>query len=53
MERFSDKLLDVINEQDFCFTPEEMRIVEKAMRNFAAYEDAIESRRGSEGVADG
>lgn len=39
MEGLSDELLSIINEQDFCFTPGEMRIVEKAAARFSAYED--------------
>lgn len=38
MEKLSNKLVDIINEQDFCFTPEEMYIVKKAMARFRAYE---------------
>jgi len=39
MERMSDELVNIINEQDFCFEPGEMRIVEKAAARFSAYED--------------
>lgn len=39
MDRLSDKLLNIIKERDFCFTPEEMRTVEKGIARFAAYED--------------
>lgn len=39
MERLSDKLLSIINKQDFCFTPEEMRTVEEAAARFSAYEN--------------
>jgi len=39
MEKLCNKLLDIINEQDFCFTPEEMCIVTKAANRFAAYEN--------------
>lgn len=38
MERLSDKLLNILNEQDFCFTPEEMKMVKKAISRFTAYE---------------
>lgn len=39
MDKLSDKLLEIINDQDFCFTPDEMRAVEKALHRFKAYED--------------
>lgn len=39
MEKLSKELLYILNEQDFCFTPEEMRTVEKALGRFSAYED--------------
>lgn len=39
MERLSKELTDIINEQDFCFTPDEMRTVQRALGRFKAYED--------------
>lgn len=39
MERLANRLCSIINEQDFCFTPDEMMAVEKAIRCLAAYED--------------
>lgn len=39
MERLSDKLLSILNEQDFCFTAEELRTVEKAIGVLSAYQD--------------
>lgn len=39
MKRLSDKLLSIINKQDFCFAPEEMRTVEEAIARFSAYEN--------------
>lgn len=39
MERLAKKLADIINEQDFCFTPNEFQIVQKAISHFKAYED--------------
>lgn len=39
MERLSEKLLEILNEQDFCFTQDEMRVVEKALYRFRDYED--------------
>lgn len=53
MERLSDKLLDIINNQDFCFTAEEMRMAERAIGRLSAYEntdltpDEIELMKGS------
>lgn len=48
MERLADKMLDIINDQDFCFTKEEMRTVEKAMGRLAAYEDTMPLERAQE-----
>lgn len=31
MEKYAKRLQDIINEQDFCFEPEEIRTVEKAL----------------------
>ena len=31
MEKYAKSLQDIINEQDFCFEPEEIRTVEKAL----------------------
>lgn len=42
MERLADKLQKIINEQDFCFTHEEMKIVNKALKRLDTYEDAEE-----------
>ena len=39
MERFAEKLKDILNEQDFCFEPWEIKVVEKALNRFAAYEN--------------
>lgn len=39
MERLSKELTDIINEQDFCFTPGEMKTVEKALGRLKSYED--------------
>lgn len=39
MNRFSEKLERIINEQDFCFDPEEIRTVEMALGRFKSYED--------------
>lgn len=39
MGKLSIKLAGIINEQDFCFTPEEMCTVRKALARFRAYED--------------
>lgn len=40
MEKYAKKLQDIINEQDFCFEPEEIRTVEKALGVLKMYEDA-------------
>ena len=40
MEKYAKKLQDIINEQDFCFEPEEARTVEKALGVLKKYEDA-------------
>lgn len=40
MEKYAKKLQDIINEQDFCFEPEEIRTVEKALEVLKGYEDA-------------
>lgn len=40
MEKYAKKLQDIINEQDFCFEPEEIRTVEKALGVLKKYEDA-------------
>lgn len=42
MERLADKLQKIINEQDFCFTHEEIKIVNKALKRLDTYEDAEE-----------
>lgn len=39
MERLAEKLKDILNEQDFCFEPWEIKVVEKALNRFAAYEN--------------
>ena len=39
MERLAEKLKDILNEQDFCFEPGEIKVVEKALGRLAAYED--------------
>lgn len=39
MEKYAKRLKDIINEQDFCFEPEEVRTVEKALRVLKKYED--------------
>ena len=39
MERLTEKLKDILNEQDFCFEPGEIKVVEKALGRLAAYED--------------
>lgn len=39
MERLSKELTDIINEQDFCFTPDEMRTVKRALGRLRSYED--------------
>lgn len=38
MERLAEKLKDILNEQDFCFEPGEIKVVEKALGRLAAYE---------------
>ena len=40
MEKYAKKLQDIINEQDFCFEPEEIKTVEKALEVLRMYEDA-------------
>lgn len=40
MEKYAKRLQDIINEQDFCFEPEEIRTVEKALGVLKKYEDA-------------
>ena len=40
MEKYAKKLQDIINEQDFCFEPEEIKTVEKALGVLRMYEDA-------------
>lgn len=40
MEKYAKRLQDIINEQDFCLEPEEIRIVEKALGVLKKYEDA-------------
>ena len=40
MEKYAKKLQDIINEQDFCFEPEEIRTVENALGVLKKYEDA-------------
>lgn len=40
MDRLCKKFIDILNEQDFCFTPEEMKIVKMSLARFQAYEDA-------------
>ena len=40
MEKYAKKLQDIINEQDFCFEPEEIKTVEKALGVLKMYEDA-------------
>lgn len=39
MERLAEKLKDILNEQDFCFEPWEIKVVEKALNRFVAYEN--------------
>ena len=39
MERLAEKMKDILNEQDFCFEPGEIKVVEKALVRLAAYED--------------
>ena len=39
MQRLTEKLLEVLNEQDFCLTPDEMQVVERALHRFKSYED--------------
>lgn len=39
MEQLAEKLKDILNEQDFCFEPWEIKVVEKALNRFAAYEN--------------
>lgn len=38
MNKLSQKLIDILNDQDFCFTPDEMRTVQLALRKFMDYE---------------
>ena len=40
MDKYAKRLQDIINEQDFCFEPEEIRTVEKALGVLKKYEDA-------------
>ena len=40
MEKYAKRLQDIINEQDFCFEPEEIRTVENALGVLKKYEDA-------------
>ena len=40
MEKYAKRLQDIINEQDFCFEPEEIGTVEKALGVLKMYEDA-------------
>lgn len=40
MEKYAKRLQDIINEQDFCLEPEEIRMVEKALGVLKKYEDA-------------
>lgn len=40
MEKYAKRLQDIINEQNFCFEPEEIRTVEKALGVLKKYEDA-------------
>ncbi len=40
MEKYATRLQDIINEQDFCFEPEEIKTVEKALGVLKMYEDA-------------
>lgn len=39
MEKYAKRLKDIINEQDFCFEPAEIRTVEKALGVLKKYED--------------
>lgn len=39
MEKYWKKLQDIINEQDFCFTADELKTVEKSLAVFKEYED--------------
>lgn len=39
MDRLCEKLCDILNEQDFCFDPEEWAILRKSLARFKAYED--------------
>lgn len=39
MKRLSEELQEILGEQDFCFTPEEMKAVRMALCRLAAYED--------------
>lgn len=45
MEKYAKRLQDIINEQDFCFEPEEIRTVEKALGVLKKYEDAVAEQR--------
>ena len=39
MGKFSDALKSVIEGQDFCLDPSEIRIIELALKQFALYEE--------------
>ena len=39
MERLSERLREILNEQDFCFDLHEMHDVQRALNRLAAYED--------------
>ncbi len=39
MEKYAKRLQDIINEQDFCFEPDEIRTVERAIAALQRYED--------------